>query len=109
MASLAGRVGSLKGDSSASIIIRAIHLISSFLECIVHFRHVPRVSNWETHMADRVSRESSMRSVDKNLLSSFSSLGSIPVLTNWLAVATPSDDWNFQFRLLAYAKAKCNE
>ena len=96
---------SLKGDKLASIVIRAIHLISSFLECFVHFRHVPRVSNWESKMADRMSREKSLRSVDLKLLHSFENLGSVSVLSNWLVA--PSEDWNFPFRLLAYVKSKC--
>ena len=96
---------SLKGDKLASIVIRAILLISSFLECVVHFRHVPRVSNWESKMADRMSREKSLRSVDLKLLHSFENLGSVSVLSNWLVA--PSEDWNFPFRLLAYVKSKC--
>ena len=96
---------SLKGDISASIIIRAIHLISAYLGSIVHIKHLPRVSNFESTMVDRMSRLSSMAREDRNILSSFANLRVPPVLREW--ICNPSEDWSFPFRLLSYVKCAC--
>jgi hypothetical protein len=44
-------------DETASILIRALHLIASFLGSQIHIRHLPRNSNWEAELVDRLSRE----------------------------------------------------
>jgi len=46
-----------KGDIFDSILNRALHLISSYLSCIVHIGHLPRKSTWEALTTDRMSRE----------------------------------------------------
>ena len=50
---------SLKGEITASIVIRALHLISSLLGSVIHLRHVPRKSDWESNLVDRMSRKKS--------------------------------------------------
>ena len=35
------------GDVMASVLIRALHLISSYLACQVHITHLPRKSSWD--------------------------------------------------------------
>jgi len=96
---------SLKGDISASIIIRAIHVISWFLGSSIHVIHIPRVSNWESDMVDRMSRLKTISREDRLLLSSFGNLSVPPVLQEW--IGNPSEDWSFPLRLLSYVKCSC--
>jgi hypothetical protein len=41
-----------KRDHSASIFLRALHIISAFLGCIVHVHHIPRMSTPDARLAD---------------------------------------------------------
>jgi hypothetical protein len=47
----------VSGDNMASILLRCIVLLSARLGTIVHVSHLPRVSDWEARLADRLSRE----------------------------------------------------
>lgn len=75
---------SVQGDSHASILIRTLHVVSSFLGCVVHFQHLPRVSTWDARLADRLSRETTTTKADKELLSSFPPMKIPKALENWL-------------------------
>ena len=87
----------LKEDSYCSIIIRAIHVLASFLECCVHVKHVPRKSDWESNLADRLTRERSMTSQDRKLLDSFQF--NLPAeLLSWLE--NPFLNWDLPMTLL---------
>ena len=97
---------SLKGEIMASIIIRSILLISSFLGSSVHVFHVPRKSNWESLVVDRMSRLDTMNSFDQDLLKSFSYMSPGPVLLDW--VENPSEDWDLSISLLDYVKKICD-
>ena len=94
---------SLKGDISASIVIRAIHLISSFLGSVIHLKHTPRKSDWESSMVDRMSRKKSTSQDDCRLLSSFCNLSPPLILREW--ICDPSEDWSFPISLLEYVKS----
>jgi hypothetical protein len=92
------------GDATASIFIRALHLISLFLGCEVHIKHLPRLSNWEAQLVDRISRRSTTTKYDEALLRSFD-FDKIPVcLEEWLKC--PSDDWDISLNLLMFVKNK---
>ena len=97
---------SLKEDVSASVILRAIHLISSFLGTTVHVRHIPRNSNWESSMVDRMSRGKTLSTWDISLLKSFPSLSLPPALLEW--VEHPFEDWGLPLRLLNYVQNICD-
>ena len=97
---------SLKGEIMASIIIRSILLISSFLGSSVHVFHVPRKSNWESLVVDRMSRLDTMNSFDQDLLKSFSYMSPGPVLLDW--VENPFEDWDLSISLLDYVKKICD-
>ncbi len=87
----------LKEDSYCSIVIRAIHVLAAYLECYVHIEHVPRKSDWESTMADRMTRDRSMTTQDRRLLAS-EKLELPQALINWLA--RPSMHWNLCMDLL---------
>ena len=51
----------VSGDLSATILIRALHLVASFLECRIFVRHVPRQSSLASIMADSLTRSSTAK------------------------------------------------
>jgi hypothetical protein len=61
----------LKSDTCSAILIRALYLISAFLGSEIFAEHLPRKSNWESNLVDRLSRISSTTVNDKALISSF--------------------------------------
>ena len=92
-------------DVMASILIRALHVISYYLECIIHIEHRPRKSNWDALVTDRLSREKTTTRQDRKLLNSFD-LPAIPlVLEQWMD--SPTEDWSLPMKLLNYVKDKC--
>jgi hypothetical protein len=62
---------SVTEDTGASILIRVLHLVSSYLGCVVHVQHLPRMSSWDAKLADRLSREATTTANDQKLLDSF--------------------------------------
>ena len=96
---------SLKGEIMASIIIRSILLISSYLGSTVHVFHSLRKSNWESLLVDRMSRSKTMNSFDIGLIRSFSNLSPASVLLDW--IKDPSEDWSFSLALLDHVKKIC--
>jgi hypothetical protein len=96
--------GQASGDATASIFIRTLHLISLFLGCEVHIEHLPRLSNWEAQLVDRISRRSTTTKFDEALLRSFD-FDTIPdCLMEWLKC--PSDDRDISLSLLMFVKNK---
>jgi hypothetical protein len=96
----------VKEDSTASIVIRTISILANFLNCNVHFDHVPRVSTWEARVVDRLSRKSTTTSYDKKLVESFGSM-QLPVsLREWLN--NSCDNWNLPLALLYDVKTIIN-
>jgi hypothetical protein len=87
-------------DETASILIRTLHLISCFLECQVHIQHLPRNSNWEAQVVDRLSRESTTTHNDRRLLNSFPKFRLPVKLLNWME--NPVEDWDMPQYLLNY-------
>ena len=93
----------VKGDITASILVKSILLMSSFLGSNVFVEHLPRVSNWEASVADNLSRRKTTYTMEKKLLKSFNA--EVPsVLKKWMK--DPSEDWNMPYVLLEYVKSK---
>ncbi len=93
-----------KEDLMASILVRALHLISAFLESKVYVEHLPRLSTWEAAMVDRMSRRSTTKKSDTNLLKSFEEKSVPNELSKWME--NPSEDWNLASNLLKYVESK---
>ena len=94
------------GDETVSIFIRAMHLICLLLRCDVHIEHLPRVSNWEAQLVDRISRSSTTTRQDKKLLVSFDF--EVPqCLNDWFE--NPVEDWSLCIKLLEYVKNKVQD
>jgi len=93
----------MSGDAYASIILRAIYLITCYLCCVLHVDHLPRMSTWEGRLVDRLSRSSSVLQNDKNLIRSFDF--ELPLFfKTWLT--RPTVDWNLPVKLLNYVMNK---
>jgi hypothetical protein len=95
---------SVKNDVCASIVVRALNVISAFLEVYVHVKHLPRLSSWEAKLCDRLSRSDTTSVHDKRLLDSFSNMKMPDVLKTWLK--NPVEDWNICSKLLHHVKEK---
>jgi hypothetical protein len=54
--------GSVAGDLHASVLVRALHIVSTYLECRLFVDHVPRLSSLSSHMADCLTRQSTATS-----------------------------------------------
>lgn len=91
------------GDKTASILVRAMVVISSYLSCYVHVSHLPRMSSWEARLCDDLSRESSTSPNEKKLVNEFG-FTSPNVLYDWLK--NPKEDWEMANVFLDYVENK---
>jgi hypothetical protein len=89
-------------DPHASVLVRALALISSYLSCYIHVEHLPRISAWDAETCDRMSRDKTTLRSDKQMLASFGNIQVTPLLTEWLK--DPVIDWDFSNTLLNYVK-----
>ena len=94
-----------KEDVYTSIIVRSLLVVSSYLCCVVHVKHVPRRSTWESVRADNMSRASTSTCSDDRLLDGFGHLVLPECFSTWLA--NPSVDWSLPLRLLSAVKKIC--
>ncbi len=91
-----------KGDTSASIFIRALYLIAAYLECNVHIEHLPRLSDWGAEVTDRLSRKVSTARQDVKLLRAFENRKVPRCLIEWFN--SPFADWSLPFKLLEHVE-----
>jgi hypothetical protein len=96
--------GATKLDEAASILLRALHLMASFLGVGLHVRHEPRRSTEAAALADNLTRKSTTTEADRNLLkgAKVSRVGN--PLTSWLEA--PEEDWNVAVSFLEEVKNK---
>ena len=97
---------SMKNDAYTSILLRSLHVISSFLCSVIHVQHLPRESTWDSRLVDRMSRESSMTQDGRKLLNSFQNYTLPEFFVKWLD--NPEEDWSIALQLLAYVKSVVN-
>ena len=95
---------SVKGDLTASALIRALHLVSCFLECRIFARHVPRLSSQESWLADSLTRASTTREVSPDLLEGVTEFEEPEPLWEWLH--NPQVDWNLGFKIIDWLKER---
>ena len=94
-------------DESASIIIKSLHLISSFLGCWVTVQHLPRMSTPSAKLADHLTRKSTTTKKDLHDIRRAGNC-SIPwALSSWLN--NPSEDWELPAQLLRAVKLRLSE
>jgi hypothetical protein len=88
----------VRDDVTASILIRCLGLLSAYLGSRFHIIHLPRLSNWEGQVVDRLSRKSTTTSWDRKLVESFGNQRLPVCLQDWLDHS--AEDWNLPLRLL---------
>ncbi len=93
---------SSKGDTAASIFIRAAYMISAYLGCVLHIVHLPRMSDWGAEVTDRLSRQSSSTLQDKKLVKAFSNRLLPSCLLRWFE--NPVNDWRLAKSLLDHVR-----
>jgi hypothetical protein len=94
----------IKGDTCASILIKALHIIEAYLGSRIHVIHAPRRSDWVTESADNLSRQRTTGFLEKQMLSRGNTV-SPQVITDWLS--NPMEDWTLVDRLVDHVIAKC--
>jgi hypothetical protein len=90
-------------DTSASIFIRAIHIISAFLGTSVEVRHLPRISTPSAELVDALTRSTTTLKIHKEAVNHIQPAAIPAALTNWFN--DPKDDWNLPLYLLEYVRS----
>jgi hypothetical protein len=90
-------------DEITSIFIRAMFLIAAYLECEIFIEYLPRKSDYESLLVDRLSRASSTNDNDRAILSAFCYMDVPDCLTNWFC--KPVADWNLAYKLLEFVES----
>jgi hypothetical protein len=93
-------------DAMASILVRALHLISNFLACDVHIEHLPRLSTWQARMVDRMSRKETTTRGDREILVKYGGGETPHCLVRWLK--SPGENWGLCLELLEHVKNVIN-
>ena len=92
----------VKGDVTASILVKAVLLMSAFLGTTVNVVHIPRKTTWENIVADKLSRRKTTTHAVRKLLNSFSTTKVLSFFSNWLS--HPSEDWNLPRKCLDFVQ-----
>lgn len=96
---------SVAGDRCASVLIRCLHLISSYLGSVIHMQHLPRVSSWDAELTDRLSRERTTTLNDRKLLNAFSNRPLPRCFSKWLD--SPTEDFSLCDEVLSEIESLC--
>jgi len=90
--------GYIKGDSTASLFVRALLIICGYLGIVLHANHVPRKSTKGANLADQLTRESSWAGAVEELgKDKFVEVKS-EALSAW--IRDPKEDWGLVKKLL---------
>jgi hypothetical protein len=95
--------GSVAGDLHASVLVRALHIVSLYLECRLFVQHVPRLSSLSSYMADCLTRQSTATSDVWAEVVGAESYGPPESLWRWLR--SPTMDWNLGLSLVNSLKS----
>ena len=95
---------SVKGDLMASVLVRALHILASFLECRIFVKHVHRMSSLASVMADSLTRSSTASAEVWAEVVGARKFGPPEPLWDWLR--SPSVDWLLGFKLIDWMKKK---
>jgi hypothetical protein len=96
--------GQVKGDETASILIRSAKIIAAYLGTVIHVQHVKRRSCWEAELADNLSRQETTGFIEKRALDRFEAKGWPAALLEWFR--NPGNDWGLPFSLLEHVKTQ---
>jgi hypothetical protein len=88
----------VKNDTTATILIRTLHLLSAYLGVFVHVRHEPRCSSKFSILADHLSRQSTTKQEDLAILGHVPESTVEGALVDWLR--NPVIDWELPNKML---------
>jgi len=91
-------------DTSASIFLRALHLIAAYLGASVEVRHLPRISTPSAELVDALSRSTTTFECHKQAVSSAPHSIIPQALYDWLNC--PNEDWNLSYALLSFVQSQ---
>jgi hypothetical protein len=91
-------------DTSASIFLRALHLIAAYLGASVEVRHLPRISTPSAELVDALSRSTTTFECHKQAVSSAPHSIIPQALYDWLNC--PNEDWNLSYALLSHVQSQ---
>lgn len=91
-----------KGDLLATVLVRALHILSSFLACRIFVEHVPRRSCSASILADNLTRESTTTKEVLDQIRGAHQFERPHVLWEWLK--NPAVDWRLGFTLVDWLK-----
>ncbi len=89
---------SVKGDLTASVLVRALMVIAAFLECRVYTRHVTRLSTEASQLADSLTRDTTATEAVWARVQGAVKLDPPQALWDWLGDL--STDWQLGFKLV---------
>jgi hypothetical protein len=92
----------VKFDDSASVILLAVHLISSYLGCTVHITHSPRRSTVWEELVDNLSRKSSRSADDWRKVKHAVKSKVSGAFMEW--IKNPTTSWDLPYILLGEVK-----
>ena len=95
---------SVSGDRSASILIRALHIVASFLETRIFVQHVPRLSSLASIMADNLTRASTAKADVWATVMEAKQYDPPAPLWEWLS--DPHDDWQLGLKFVDWINLK---
>ncbi len=90
--------GYSSSDSLSSVLARLVSFVAAKYCIALHVVHVPRLSTWESSLADRLSRARTTTKADSALLSAFPSPPLPAAFAAWMA--DPFEDWDMPLRVL---------
>ncbi len=94
----------IANDESASIFIRALHILSFFLGCVITVQHLPRLSTASARLADALTRVSTTTPVVRELVQDAPPCRVPRSLLDWLE--QPFEDWSLPYKLLQDVEAR---
>ena len=87
-----------RNDPETSCLVRALYILESFLECVVHVEHCPRMTSPEAVLADHLSCESTTTALDKQMIDHSCVFRPKGALARWLK--NPKPHWNLGQKLV---------
>jgi hypothetical protein len=95
------------GDTAASILLRALHLISSYLACQIHMVHLPRRTGRAGILTDDLSREETTSGSMERRVRAIETMPRSPALREWLQ--NPTEDWSLADKILQDVITMCTK
>jgi hypothetical protein len=94
-------------DESASILIKTLHLIASYLGSWVTVQHLPRMSTDSAKLADHLTRKSTTKKKDLRAIRRAEHAHIPWPLLSWLH--DPFEDWELPHKLLQSVKSRIDD